>query len=102
MNPRVEHRPEEQRYVLLLGDDAGGERIIGELEYVDETRGDQALRSFTHTGVRPEFRGNEYASLLVTQAFRDLDTSSRLAVPVCPYVRKWVRAHPDMQRLVAT
>jgi len=82
----VQHRPHEQRYVLL--DD---EAEIGEEKYVDA--GDE--RVLFHTVVSEDHAGKGLASVLVRGAVDDLIASGLKVVPVCPYVKAWLPKHPE-------
>lgn len=53
-----------------------------------------------HTVVKEEFGGHGLASILVQQA---LDTSIEEGfkiVALCPYVKAWLKKHPDYQKHV--
>src|SRR6476659_111460 len=88
----VRDDPQELRYELL--DDSGV--MIGEIRYVLEP-GAVAL---VHTEVDPEFQGQGLASELVQGAMNDLRKRDLRMIPVCPYVRAWLRRHPEQADLV--
>lgn len=80
--PVVEHRPDEQRYVITVD----GERA-GLTEYRDR----DGRRVFFHTEVDDRFAGQGLASILVTEALADVRAAGRRVVPVCPYWAKYVK-----------
>jgi len=89
----VRDDPQELRYELL--NDSGA--MIGEIRYVLEP-GAVAL---VHTEVDPKFQGHGLASELVQGALKDLRERGLKVIPVCPYVRAWLRRHPEEADLVA-
>ena len=89
--PSVRDNPQELRYELL--DDSGA--MIGEIRYVIEP-GAVAL---VHTEVDPGFQGQGLASELVQGAMNDLRDRGLKMIPVCPYVRAWLRRHPEQADL---
>ncbi|MGP3775886.1 GNAT family N-acetyltransferase [Streptomyces sp. SDT5-1] len=84
--PIVEHRPDEQRYIIAVD----GE-LAGLTEYRD--RGDQ--RVFFHTEVDERFAGRGLAGTLVTEALADVRNSGKRVVPVCPYWAKYVKKREE-------
>jgi uncharacterized protein len=89
----VRDNPQALRYELL--DDSGA--MIGKIHYVLEP-GAVAL---VHTEVDPKFQGHGLASELVQGAIKDLRERGLKMIPVCPYVRAWLRRHPEQADLVA-
>jgi predicted GNAT family acetyltransferase len=55
---------------------------------------------FTHTEVPAELEGHGVASALVQWALDDVRRRNLRAVPRCPYVRTWLRRHPEYADLV--
>lgn len=93
MSLTVVNEPDASRYALLRD----GERI-GVAEYT--MRGaDQIV--FTHTEIEEARRENGMASTLVQSALDDVRANSdRRVVATCPYVRHWLREHPEYQDLL--
>jgi uncharacterized protein len=55
---------------------------------------------FTHTEVQPAHQGEGLASRLIKHALdASADTGLRV-VPLCPYVAKYIKDHPEYQELV--
>jgi predicted GNAT family acetyltransferase len=92
--PTVRDNPEELRYELL--DDDGA--LIGEIRY----RREPGAVVLVHTEVDPPHEGHGLAAVLVAGAFDDLRARGLKVVPVCPYVRSWLRRHPEQADLVAS
>jgi predicted GNAT family acetyltransferase len=88
---RVRDNPAELRYELLDGGD-----VVGEIRY----RREPGAVALVHTEVDPSYQGKGLASMLVEEAVHDLRERSIGLVPVCPYVRAWLRRHPEQADLV--
>lgn len=72
----------------------------GFTQFIDFTDTGHPQRIFPHTVVKEEFGGHRLASILVQQA---LDTSIEEGfkiVALCPYVKAWLKKHPDYQKHV--
>lgn len=74
------------RYTLLLDGSP-----IGELDHRDH----DGVRTYTHTGVRPEHEGKGFAGLLVERAFRDARLAGYKVVGACSYVAAYLDRHPE-------
>jgi predicted GNAT family acetyltransferase len=88
----VRDNPAELRYELL--DDDGS--VIGQIRY----RREPGAVVLVHTDVEPAYEGRGLAGVLVDGAVRDLRERGLRLVPVCPYVRAWLRRHPEHADLV--
>lgn len=88
----VRDNPDERRFEVFVDGDSAGVA-----DY--RVRGDQII--FPHVEVHPRFRGQNVASTLVRYA---LDTvrseGTRTVVPVCPFVKTFIRRYPEYQSLV--
>lgn len=99
----VEKQTERSRYVLIDQRpeengvaDAPDSVEIGEEAYVDVTDGrGRVERVFYHTGVSEHYAGQGLASTLVRASVDDTIGDGAKVVPVCPYVKSWLRKHPD-------
>jgi predicted GNAT family acetyltransferase len=89
----VRDNPRELRYELL--DDSGA--MIGQIRYVLEP----GAVVLVHTEVDPRFEGHGLAGELVQGAMNDLRERGLKMIPVCPYVRAWLRRHPEQADLAA-
>lgn len=73
-------------------------RFAGEAHYVLA----DGVATFDHTEVREEFGGRGIAGRLVRYALDDVRAAGEWKiVPVCPYVTRWLRAHPEYGDLLA-
>jgi predicted GNAT family acetyltransferase/glutaredoxin len=89
--PPVEARPEdadvvnvpaESRYELRVGD-----RVIGEVAY----QVDEGAIAFTHTEVDKGCEGRGFGTRLVRDAVADAEAAGLRVVPLCPFVRAYLR-----------
>ncbi|MEU6780547.1 GNAT family N-acetyltransferase [Nonomuraea angiospora] len=55
---------------------------------------------FTHTEVLPAYEGQGLASRLVAFALQSSADTGLRVVPLCPYVAKYIKRHPEFQHLV--
>ena len=88
----VRDAPEQSRYEVLLDG-----QLVGLLDY---RRGGDAVH-LTHAEVSPRVGGRGIGTKLVQGALDDLAEKNERVVPVCSFVRAFVRDNPDYQRLVA-
>lgn len=79
-----------QRYEALSGD-----AIAGKMYWVDASEAEQPERIFFHTEVDDAFEGQGVASQLVRFALDDAIERGFRIVPVCPYVKAWLKRHDD-------
>jgi predicted GNAT family acetyltransferase len=87
----VRDNPEELRYELL---DEG--KVVGEILY--RRHPDRIV--LVHTEVSPALEGQGLASRLVAGALDDIRAKRLRVVPICPFVRSYVRHHPEYEDLV--
>jgi uncharacterized protein len=87
---RVVDNLAERRYELLDGDE-----LAGQIDY----RMRSSSRAFIHTEVEPKRQG--LGSELVKGALDDVRARGLRVVPVCPFVRAYIRRHPEYADLVA-
>jgi predicted GNAT family acetyltransferase len=87
----VRDNPAELRYELL---DNG--QVIGEIRY----RREPGAVALVHTDVDPAYQGRGLAGELGEGALRDLHERELRVIPVCPFVRAWIRDHPEYADLV--
>jgi len=55
---------------------------------------------FTHTEILPEHEGKGLGSGLVSAALDASRSSGRSVVPLCPFVSRYIRRHPEYRDLV--
>lgn len=58
--------------------------------------------TFTHTEVSSEFEGQGIGSALARFALDDVRADGELQVVAqCPFIKRWIRLHPDYRPLLA-
>ncbi len=87
---RVVHEPERSRFQVTLG---GG---TAELRY--QRLGKTLV--LVHTGVPPELEGRGIGGALVRAAFDHVRGHGMVVVPLCPFVRAYLKRHPEYLELV--
>ena len=87
VEPRVVDNPEEHRYELWLD-----HRLAGEIRHA--ARDDGAI-VLIHTEIDRELEGQGLGNLLVQGALDDLRARGIDYVPLCPFVRAYLRRHPQ-------
>jgi redox-sensitive bicupin YhaK (pirin superfamily)/predicted GNAT family acetyltransferase len=85
-HPVVELADDRHRYEILVDG-----RTAGFTEFRDR----DAQRVFFHTQIDEAFAGQGLASVLVREALGDVRASGKRAVPVCPYVAKFLEKHGE-------
>ena len=90
-NIAVQDNPGESRYELLLD-----ERVVGEILY----RLAPEHIVLLHTEVLPSLEGKGLGARLVAGALDDIRVRGLHVVPFCPFVRAYIRRHPDYADLV--
>lgn len=76
----------EHRFVLRQGD--------AEAELVYELEDGRLV--LVHTGVPDEMAGGGVGGRLVEAALERASRQGLQVVPLCPFVRRWLRHHPDV------
>jgi len=87
----VRNVPEDSRYEILVD----GARV-GVLEYRD--KGDELVA--VHTEIDPGHEGEGLGGIVVRALLDDVRRDGRLVVPVCPFVKGYLRRHPEYADLV--
>jgi predicted GNAT family acetyltransferase len=87
----VRDNPEELRYELVVDGD-----VVGEILY----RRSPGRIALIHTEVSPALEGQGLASRLVAAALDDIRARGSHVVPICPFVRAYIRRHPEYGDLV--
>lgn len=96
MGTTVVDNPEQSRYEIFAGED--GTQLAGFAEYfLSASEGEIA---FIHTEIDPAFSGQGLGGKLA-RAVLDAVRERKLAVlPYCPFIRGWMRKHPEYADLV--
>ena len=88
----VADNAEQRRYEARQGSE-----VVGFILY----RLDPGRITLIHTEVAPALEGKGIASQLVTGALDDIRRRGLTIVPICPFVRAYLRRHPEYADLVA-
>lgn len=72
-------------------------QVAGFAEFTD--RGDR--RVFPHTEIDPEFGGQGLGGKVVRAALEATRDEGLKAVPLCPFVAKYIERHPEFADLAA-
>ena len=86
MSTQVHHTPDEGRYEITVD----GE-LAGFVQYRDEGQ----RRVFPHTEIEPRFENQGLGTEVVAHALKATREAGLEVVPLCPFVRSYVEAHPD-------
>jgi predicted GNAT family acetyltransferase len=89
--PRVVDNPQASRYKLWLGTTRAG---------LIQYRAEPGTIVLVHTEIDPAFEGQGLGERLVAGALADLRARGLKLVPLCPFVRAYLRRHPDQADLV--
>jgi predicted GNAT family acetyltransferase len=90
-NIAVQDNPGESRYELVLD-----ENVVGEILY--RLAPDRVV--LLHTEVLPSLENKGLGARLVAGALDDIRARGLHVVPICPFVRSYIRRHPDYADLV--
>ena len=82
----------KQRYELVVDGS-----LLGFLSYRDRPR----ARVLVHTEVDPLHEGKGVGSRIIEAALADIRERGVELVPLCPFVRAYLRDHPEQADLVA-
>ena len=86
----VLHQPDQNRFAVAMeGEDA-------ELVY----RRREGRITFIHTGVPEAARGQNIGTALVLAGLTFARENELVVVPVCPFVKAYMEAHPETQDLL--
>lgn len=86
----IRHNPARHRFEVRSGD-----HVIGKAAYKEYDGGGAPQRIFYHTVINDEYGGQGLAGKLAEVALRETVEAGRAIVPVCPYIKKYLRKHPE-------
>jgi hypothetical protein len=87
----VQDNPGELRYELLVDGEVAGEILY---------RRSPGFVALVHTEVSPAVEGRGFGARLVAGALDDIRARGLHVVPICPFVRSYIRRHPEYGELV--
>lgn len=88
----IRNNADDLRYELVVD----GE-VVGELRY--RVRPDRI--ALIHTEISPALEGRGLGARLVAGALDDIRARQQRINPICPFVRSYLRRHPEYADLVA-
>jgi uncharacterized protein len=87
----VRDEPDERRFSVRIGGELAGAAYY-------RRRGDRVI--FTHTEVSDQFQGRGVGSALARGALDQVRIRGERAVPLCPFIARYIANHPDYAELV--
>ncbi len=87
----VRDNPEEAQYEILIGSTVAG---------YSEYRLESQTITFFHTEVSPDFGGQGLGGKLAAAALADVRARGLAVIPECPFIRGYIRKHPEFLDLV--
>jgi uncharacterized protein len=91
--PAVVDNPDQRRFEIHVGGELAAFSVY---ELQDGGR----RYAFLHTETDERFQGRGLASTLVRAALDQVRAKGAAVLPYCPFVRAWLRRHPDYVDLV--
>jgi hypothetical protein len=88
---QVTHNQAEKRFEAALNEDD-----LALAAY----RKDGSTYVFTHTEVPPAYEGLGIAGKVVKTALETVKAEGATMIPVCPYVKAYVKRHPEYEALI--
>lgn len=79
----IRNNPDRPRYEVL-----DGGKVIGQAAYVDDGDGH---RIFYHTAIDEQYGGQGLAGRLAAEALDETVAAGLKIVPVCPFIKKYLR-----------
>lgn len=88
----VKNNTDESRYELF---------VDGELAAFSEYESEPGTRAFVHTVTLEQFQGQGLAGQLAAASLDATRAEGLLVAPYCPYVRGYIKKHPEYHDLIA-
>jgi predicted GNAT family acetyltransferase len=82
---------EDHAYVITVDGERAGKAVY-------HIRGGRYF--FVHTEIDPEFEGKRLGSRLVQFALEDVKLKEGSVVPICPFVRGYIKRHAEYDELI--
>lgn len=77
--------------------------IVGKYRAYIRYRANREGKIFlTHTEADPELQGKGVAEKLVQYVFNYIEEQGMRMIPVCPYIKTYLKRHPEYMRIVAS
>jgi uncharacterized protein len=88
---RVEDNPERSRFEVFVGP-----TLAGFTDY----HAQPGLVTLLHTEIDPAFEGRGIGTRFVSGVLDDLRRRDERVLPICPFVRAFLRRHPEYEDVV--
>jgi predicted GNAT family acetyltransferase len=75
--------------------------IDGHIAFIETILNKDNIMFLTHTEVPPSLEGKGVGSRIVKNALVYIEEHGYTLAPLCPFVAKYLRIHPEWQRLLA-
>lgn len=75
--------------------------VDGRLAAYSDYESEPGTRAFVHTVTKEEFQGQGLAGKLAAASLDATRAEGLLVAPYCPYVRGYIKKHPEYQDLIA-
>ena len=75
--------------------------VDGHTAFIESILTNENIMFLTHTEVPPALGGKGVGSNIVGQALQYIEDHGYTLAPLCPFVAKYLRIHPEWQRLLA-
>jgi predicted GNAT family acetyltransferase len=75
--------------------------VDGQIAIIETILNKDNIMFLTHTEVPPSLEGKGVGSRIVKKALEYIDEHGYTLAPLCPFVAKYLRIHPEWQRLLA-
>jgi predicted GNAT family acetyltransferase len=86
VSTEVADNPAQERYEILVEGHLAG--------FIKYQLGEGRI-TFWHTEIQPDYEGRGLASELAKVALDDVKQRGLELVPLCPFIAKYIRRHPD-------
>jgi len=75
--------------------------VDGHIAFIDYILNNENMMFLTHTEVPPALGGKGVGTKIVEQALEYIKEKSYSLAPLCPFVAKYLRIHPEWQSIMA-
>ena len=75
--------------------------VDGHVAFIEYILNKEDIMFLTHTEVPPALEGKGVGSSIVLQALKYIKEKNYTLAPLCPFVAKYLRKHPEWQSLLA-
>lgn len=88
---KIRHEPKAKRFAVRLGN---------KIAYLSYDIVNDHVLDYAHTWTPPEERGKGIAGRITREALEYAKSEGYRVIPSCPYVREYIKNHPEYEELV--